>query len=384
MRPVFKIKNGYIHCRWCIKRNGYPRTFKSIASMYRHLSDEHSDNKKYKFKIDPEPTTNGYYRFSVSGTCACGCGETVSYSGDYAPEHPPPYYKSGHLSKTHKYTAGRFEKGQVSWNKDTKGVMKANSGSFKKGNVPQTDRGGNWTDPRGQKYVWTGKRRKEGTRIYKAVSRIVMEEKLGRKLKKSEIVIHLDEIVSNDDPENLEVITRALNATRNRWRGRKTMTKKQRQAEMEKRKADKQLKREMERLGKIKEKERIRNNKQLEREIKKKQLKKKREEERELLRLFKQQEKEHIKMEKQKQKIRLRMKKEREKERLRSERVKENQKKKDYCRIDKQQEKERLLVDQEHKQYEKERKKIKELKGNWAPFCPRCRKMNKPGETCNC
>ena len=35
---------------------------------------------------------------------------------------------------------GRFEKGQTSWNKGTKGIMKPNKTSFKKGNIPSNRR----------------------------------------------------------------------------------------------------------------------------------------------------------------------------------------------------------------------------------------------------
>ena len=41
------------------------------------------------------------------------------------------------FKKGHKYLGGRPPKGTIPWNKGTKGIMKQNSGSFKKVNTHQ-------------------------------------------------------------------------------------------------------------------------------------------------------------------------------------------------------------------------------------------------------
>lgn len=53
-------------------------------------------------------------------------------------------FKKGHISchkGKHLIHSGSFKKGQVAWNKNTKGVMKPNSGSFQKGKPNFNNRG---------------------------------------------------------------------------------------------------------------------------------------------------------------------------------------------------------------------------------------------------
>ena len=157
--------------------------------------------------------------------------------------HAPPYYLSGHRSRILPPNPGNFEKGHIPWNADLKGkgICKPNSGSFKKGHVPKQERGGLYTDPRGQVYEWTGGYQPSGPRKYRARSRRIMEEMLGRPLRSDEVVIHLDGKASNDDPANLKVITRRENRIRNRWKGytaKKKVKKKAREKVKEKVKPD--------------------------------------------------------------------------------------------------------------------------------------------------
>ena len=218
MRPIIKFKKGRAPCPLCFRKTeGFRKYFKSVHALRIHFKQYHSYRGQYKYTISSEPNRRGNHTLTVKGTCGCGCGEKVDYSIPYMPAHPPPYYLSGHLSKVQNNNAGRFRRGCRPWNTGTKGVCKPNSGSFQKGHVPHQDRGGIRNEPNGQVYEFTGEYQPSGTRKYKARSRRIMEEILGRALNNHEVVVHLDNDSSNDDPSNLKVITRGENATRNRW-----------------------------------------------------------------------------------------------------------------------------------------------------------------------
>jgi hypothetical protein len=227
MKPLIKFghKDQKYRCPYCRKRS---LSFNGIGI---HMARKHSYGKMYSFKLSDKPSIKGNYPFRIVGLCACGCGEPIEYpvNGSYmpwAPDHAPPYFISGHKSRVLPLNKGNFKKGNVPWNKGTEGICKPNSGSFKKGNVPKNERGGLYTAPNGQVLEWTGEYQPSGPRKYRARSRRIMEEKLGRKLRDDEVVIHLNGDSSNDDPRNLKVITRAENATRNRWKGHKAKPKK--------------------------------------------------------------------------------------------------------------------------------------------------------------
>lgn len=134
--------------------------------------------------------------------------------------------KQGQLKSfihNHGITSGRtgwFEKGNKSWNEGTRGVMKANSGSFKKGDVPAT------TQPLGHERICA----KDGyimvkvaeenpftgapTR-FKAKQLLVWEAKHGP-VPKGMLVTFIDGDPLNCDIDNLEMISRAENLQRNR------------------------------------------------------------------------------------------------------------------------------------------------------------------------
>lgn len=222
MRPTikFRVKDRKFRCPFCRARRP------AIKDIAIHMSGKHSCEGVYSFTISDTPNHRGSYPFKVTGLCGCGCGESIEYprpnvQNPGIPDHAPPFLLSGHNSRVQPPNPGTFKKGHITWNTGLKGmgICKPNSGSFKKGNVPKTDRGGLWTDPRGQVYEWTGEYQPSGTRKYKARSRRIMGEKLGRPLRSDEVVIHLDGKASNDDPANLDAITKAQNAINNRWKG---------------------------------------------------------------------------------------------------------------------------------------------------------------------
>ena len=124
--------------------------------------------------------------------------------------------------KNHKITCGRkgyFEKGEKPWNTGTKGLMKANSGTFKKGDVPATIK------PVGSERICT----KDGYVLikvaepnpytgaptrYRAKHQVVWE-KHNEKIPKGMLVTFLDGDKLNCDIENLELISLSENLHRN-------------------------------------------------------------------------------------------------------------------------------------------------------------------------
>lgn len=112
---------------------------------------------------------------------------------------------------------GRFQKGITPWNKDTRGVMKPNKTSFTKETVTRKY---DFFEPRFSKdslictVLETRPTKSSTGKVYqhhKRVSypRVLMEQHLNRPLSKSEVVLHLDENIYNNDLSNLKVITRA-------------------------------------------------------------------------------------------------------------------------------------------------------------------------------
>lgn len=153
-----------------------------------------------------------------------------------------------------------FEKGNIPWNKGTKGICKPNSGSFKKGNVPpfkgkelplkvrlkisNSEKGKILSEEtkermRGRKAwnknlklpqitgknhpYWKGGRNKTSdgyieiympnhpfaSRNYIREHRLVIEKQLGRYLKPNEVVHHLDGQRNNNKLENLHLFQNA-------------------------------------------------------------------------------------------------------------------------------------------------------------------------------
>lgn len=99
---------------------------------------------------------------------------------------------------------GHFPKGNIPFNKGTKGLMKANKTSYKKGNIPQT-----------YKPVGTERITKDGyteikvkdPNVWKLKHRIIYEEHYGE-IPKGYVVMFLDRDKSNFDINNLILISR--------------------------------------------------------------------------------------------------------------------------------------------------------------------------------
>lgn len=186
MIPLIKFQeNGYAKCP-------FPECdvyLNCISDLKRHFERNHSCNGQYHYEIDDSRTSRGNYLFSVWGKCGCGCGREIRYpkiysryrhipSGyRYMPGHSPPFYKAGH---------NRFL-------------------------------GGIRHHSCGQIYVSTEEYDSNARPIYVARSRLVMENRIGRSLDRDEVVFHKDGDNTNDDPSNLEIITRAELVRRNRW-----------------------------------------------------------------------------------------------------------------------------------------------------------------------
>ena len=212
------FRYGKCRCPFCVAYDISRRQFNSVDEISKHLNNKHSWNGTYQYLVSSIRNRRGNQLVVITGTCACGCGESISYpKNNFTPPHGPPYYLSGHNSRIYDIVPGSFQKGHIPWNEGTKGLTGPNSTSFKKGHVPAQERGGRYTNPDGQNYEWNGEYQPCGARMYRAVSRSIIEKELGRKLTSQEVVIHLDGDAGNDERSNLKLITRAENATRNRW-----------------------------------------------------------------------------------------------------------------------------------------------------------------------
>ena len=99
---------------------------------------------------------------------------------------------------------GYFPKGNIPFNKGTKGIMKANKTSYKKGNIPQS-----------YKPVGTERITKDGyteikvkdPNVWKLKQRLIYEEHYGE-IPKGYVVMFLDRDKSNFDINNLILISR--------------------------------------------------------------------------------------------------------------------------------------------------------------------------------
>jgi hypothetical protein len=119
---------------------------------------------------------------------------------------------------------GRFKKGQIPWNKGTKGIMKVNSGSFQKGENKKE------YFPIGTIVIRTRKTRNDARRWIKIAdpnkwqeyAKYIWEKNYGQ-IPKGKLIHHKDRNKLNDKIENLELKSRAehLNEHRkevNRWK----------------------------------------------------------------------------------------------------------------------------------------------------------------------
>lgn len=108
---------------------------------------------------------------------------------------------------------GRFEKGQVSWNKGTKGLTQANKTSFKKGNIPSNYK------PVGSERItkdgYTEIKVKDPNK-WRLKQQVVWEEHNG-KIPKGSVIIFADGDKSNICVENLILVTRKQLSMLNRY-----------------------------------------------------------------------------------------------------------------------------------------------------------------------
>lgn len=110
--------------------------------------------------------------------------------------------------KANKIRSGRtgyYSKGQKSWNKGTKGLMKPNAGSFKKGQVAHNLKpaGSERTNVDGYKEVKIA-----GCKAWKLKQRVIYEQHFGP-LKQGDVVRFKDGNKLNFSPDNLVKISRA-------------------------------------------------------------------------------------------------------------------------------------------------------------------------------
>jgi len=111
-----------------------------------------------------------------------------------------------------------FKKGYIPWNKGTKGIMKPNRTSFKKGHLaPKTAfKKGHipyskgtarriFKSVQGYMFVYKPEHPFCSKQYYIKRARLVMEEIIGRYLRHKEVVHHINGIKDDDRPENLRL-----------------------------------------------------------------------------------------------------------------------------------------------------------------------------------
>ena len=108
------------------------------------------------------------------------------------------------------FSGGRFKKGQIVWNKGTKGVCKANKTSFKKGNVTYNTLPVNsiilkkhWKEKQQRKFIKISEPNK-----WKSYSHYIWEKHFGE-IPEGYIIHHKDKNALNDNIENLALMSRA-------------------------------------------------------------------------------------------------------------------------------------------------------------------------------
>lgn len=114
--------------------------------------------------------------------------------------------------------SGQFQKGLVPWNKGTKGVMKANSGTFKKGNMPaQTAK----CDGEIRIRYWSKKSKQDPQKYirislgkWELLSHYVWKKANGA-IPHGCIIAYKDGNTMNCELDNLMLMTRAENMARN-------------------------------------------------------------------------------------------------------------------------------------------------------------------------
>lgn len=123
--------------------------------------------------------------------------------------------------------SSEFRRGITPWNKGTKGLMKANKTSFKKGNIPKNYMGGLKICKDGI-YIRVGKQnyhyKRNGVKMktgkYESLARNKYRKAFGD-FPKEMVVFHKDGDVLNNELDNLELITRGENLKRNQYKNTK-------------------------------------------------------------------------------------------------------------------------------------------------------------------
>lgn len=139
--------------------NNYMKTAKELAEMF---------NKKFEMNLTPQ--------------------NIKTFRGNY---------------KLNSGLTGRFEKGNVPFNKGTKGLMKANKTSFKKGNMPPNHKNLGYERINVDGYVEV---KVKEPNIFKLKHRIIYEQNYG-KIPKGHKVVFADGNKLNLDLNNLILVT---------------------------------------------------------------------------------------------------------------------------------------------------------------------------------
>lgn len=112
--------------------------------------------------------------------------------------------------------SGQFKKGNKSWNEGTKGVMKANATTFKKGQSPHNE-----------KPLGTERKTKDGIievkvkmtgkscERWQSKHSLLWEQRTGQKVPAGHVVMFADGNRSNYDQSNLRLVSRRVNVTHN-------------------------------------------------------------------------------------------------------------------------------------------------------------------------
>lgn len=201
------------------------RVLKGLAQIRRHFNSDHCA-PGYAIKVTelPQSTSNRYrkmkrYSVEITGPCSCRCGEIVKlpWTNGQMPDTPPPYFKSGHMTKATKGNCGSFRTGSVPWNKGKEIDMPRNSGMFQKGHLPANYKGGISANHGVVMRLAEGLY-PCGVRRRVNVAREVGARLLGRPLRDDEVATHRDGNWRNNAPGNIVVMTRSESINTHRSR----------------------------------------------------------------------------------------------------------------------------------------------------------------------